>query len=85
MYYSLVDSVNDYIIEYPIEQREQIYLGPTVTRSCINVTAVDDNIEEDFQKELTLILHKGDNSNAIVKNSFVQIAILDNDGEFQKL
>ena len=81
----MVDSANDYIIEYPIEQRKQIYLGPTVTRSCINVTAVDDSIEEDFQKELTLILHKGGNSSAIVRNSFVQIAILDNDSEFSKI
>lgn len=48
------------MIEYPIQRRQQIYLGPNLNRSCINITAVDDSRQEITQEEFTLLLQEGE-------------------------
>ena len=74
-------NLDDYVIEYPIQQRQQIYLGPSLNRSCINITAIDDDYLEDEEEYVSLLLHEGDKSNAQVTNSEIQVVILDNDSE----
>lgn len=72
---------DDFLIEYPIQQRQQIYLGPSLNQSCINITAIDDDRLEDEAEYLSLYLLEGDKSNAQVTNGVVQVVILDNDSE----
>lgn len=70
------------MIEYPIQQREQVYLGPNLNRSCINISAVDDSEQETIREEITLFLQAGEKSNARVINSVFHIVILDDDSEY---
>lgn len=72
------------MIEYPIQQRQQIYLGPSLNQSCINITAIDDEYLEDKEEYLTLYLINGGKSNAKVTNSVIQVVILDNDSKHRK-
>ena len=74
--------LDDFLIEYPIQQRQQIYLGPSLNRSCINITAIDDDYLEDEAEYVSLYLIEGDKSNALVTNDVVQVVILDNDSEW---
>ena len=80
--------LTDYVIEYPLHGRlgRQIYLGPNLTRSCVNFTAIDDNIpepEESVSEEVAYIfLIEGDKSNVEVENDQLEIYILDDDGKY---
>lgn len=77
------------MIEYPLHGRlgRQIYLGPNLNRSCVNFTAIDDNIpepEEPISEEVVYIfLIEGDKSNAKVINRQLEIYILDDDSEYR--
>ena len=75
------------MIEYPPHDQlgQQIYLGPNLNRSCVNFTAIDDNIPEPISEEVVyirLIAIAGDESNARVINRQLEIYILDDDREY---
>ena len=72
--------LTDYTIKYPIERGQQLYLGPDLNRSCINITAIDDNVFEDTER-LHIQLREGEKSNARVINSEVDINIVDDDSK----
>ena len=71
------------MIEYPIHQKQAVYLGPDVNRSCINITAIDDIYQEEFEEYLYLELERRDKSNTDLElgNNDVEVIILDNDGK----
>jgi hypothetical protein len=77
------------VIEYPLHDQlgRQIYLGPNLNRSCVNFTAIDDNIPEPeseapVSEEVAYIFLRGrDKSNVQVINSQLEIYILDDDSK----
>lgn len=77
------------MIEYPLHDQlgQQIYLGPNLNRSCVNFTAIDDNIPEPDEPIISeevayIFLVGGEKSNAKVIDKQLEIYILDDDREY---
>ena len=70
------------MIEYPLQQRQQIYLGPDVHRSCVNFTAIDDNVlEQDEVVTIFLMVVEEDKTNVELINRRLNVYILDDDSK----
>lgn len=68
------------MIEYPLQLGEQIYLGPDLNRSCVNFTAIDDNVLEE-DEVVTISLIEREKTNVEVINRRLDVYILDDDGK----
>ena len=69
------------MIEYPLQREQQVYLGPDLNRSCFNLTAIDDNVQEPDEL-VSIFLIEGDKTNVQVINRRLQVYILDDDSEY---
>ena len=73
--------LTDYVIEYPLQLRQQFYLGPDLDRSCVNFTAIDDSVLESEDEVAYISLKEGDKTNVRLISGQLEVYILDDDSK----